>query len=614
MRRYQLSGLEHVHMMRHVPRSYDMTRTHILHKGVNKHVDVVLRCSPKNWKKKKVAVSVVRGEKKTDAARIRANAKKGYVAVRKSANDRFEADRLAAAAAFETNYGRQAAGSDALIHDMKSQISSMAKKSAEYIDEQLAAKSVNPCPDPQVSSAADNSADSAKNLISPESRKILQDGGYRMPGDRLYPSNPYAADYLKNTSDEEFHILMNSLEKSLDEACKKYGVPSDDSETTAGTQIAPEAEPPVQPADESDAGHSDQSGTAGSYSSYSSYSDYTGSYNLPNNRSLSVNKKQEIKSEEKTEDKEEPELVQEFKPALTFTNGGEHYIPDVPDDELFDRELHRPGRSYVPPARYFDDQPNGADDQAGADVPLPDVVPEPPLPPQPQEIFYTLDEDGGPEPFSAFDEDEEAERPLYPPVPAEEPDAGAGSAPEGYPREDYEQQQVFFPDGEDGDGRLYSQPEDQYSFAEPTLYSDSDGEDGGSPDDEPPAVFPGSAEEDDSAEEQDGSPYRDDEDLPPPMLFPDDEDLPPPMIFPDEEEGYSPAPVSPDRNEYFEGDQGVVDRSGERLFSRTGDQIRKVIGVIKGSGDGTVHSEKADAPLPNQNVEITYSDGDRYNR
>ena len=90
MRRYQLSGLEHVHMMRHVPRSYDMTRTHILHKSVNKHVDVVLRCSPKNWKKKKVTVSVVKGEKKNDAARIRANAKKGYVAVRKVVNDLFE--------------------------------------------------------------------------------------------------------------------------------------------------------------------------------------------------------------------------------------------------------------------------------------------------------------------------------------------------------------------------------------------------------------------------------------------------------------------------------------------------------------------------------------------
>ena len=79
MRRYQLSGVEHIHMMRRVPRSYDMSRTHIMHKGVNKHVDVVLRCSPKNWKKKKVSVCVVKGEKKNDAVEIRANAKKGYV-------------------------------------------------------------------------------------------------------------------------------------------------------------------------------------------------------------------------------------------------------------------------------------------------------------------------------------------------------------------------------------------------------------------------------------------------------------------------------------------------------------------------------------------------------
>ena len=67
LRRYQLSGVEHIHMMRRVPRSYDMSRTHIMHKGVNKHVDVVLRCSPKNWKKKKVSVCVVKGEKKNDA-------------------------------------------------------------------------------------------------------------------------------------------------------------------------------------------------------------------------------------------------------------------------------------------------------------------------------------------------------------------------------------------------------------------------------------------------------------------------------------------------------------------------------------------------------------------
>ena len=120
MRRYQLSGLEHVHMMRHIPRNYDMTRTHIMHKSVNKHVDVVLRCSPKNWKKKKVTVSVVKGEKKNDAARIRANAKKGYVAVRKVVHEQFEADRQAAAAAYEMKYGARSAGSDALIHDMKS--------------------------------------------------------------------------------------------------------------------------------------------------------------------------------------------------------------------------------------------------------------------------------------------------------------------------------------------------------------------------------------------------------------------------------------------------------------------------------------------------------------
>ena len=210
MRRHQLSGLEHVHMMRHVPRSYDMTRTHIMHKSVNKHVDVVLRCSPKNWKKKKVTVNVVRGEKKNDAARIAANAKKGYVAVRKTVNDQFEADRKIAAAAFETKYGTRSAGSDALIHDMKSQISTMAQKSADYIDSQLTEKPEYPYGSPM------NPTVESK----PE-------------------GSPYAADYLMHASNEEFHNLMNSLEKSLDEACKKYAAQPDEPAAKTETETEP---------------------------------------------------------------------------------------------------------------------------------------------------------------------------------------------------------------------------------------------------------------------------------------------------------------------------------------------------------------------------------------
>ena len=621
MRRYQLSGLEHVHVLRHVPRSYDMTRTHIMHKGVNKHVDVVLRCSPKNWKKKKVAVSVVRGEKKNDAARIRANAKKGYVAVRRAASDKFEADRLAAAAAYETQYGRPSAGADALIHDMKSQLSTMAKKSADFIDDQLSANPTVTYPTfnstPDTDTAVPASAETETPLISPESEKILKEGGYRMPGDRLYPSNPYATDYLKQTSDEEFHILMNSLEKSLDEACKKYASPSGDADvsTQAASQVNAETEPPHEPE------------TENHY-----FSNYTGGYRLPNDVSVSVSKKQETHKEEKPEvktEEENPALMEDFQPTLRFTDGGEHYIPTVPDnsfttdnspvDDLFDRELHRPGDRYVPPAYYFDDDDNAPaafeEEENEHEVSLPDVVPVQTAP-QPQDIFYTTDDQTHDDLFFGTFSDEPDREDVPPVVPEEESVSPDDFAAEGYPREDYEQQQVFFPTQEDNT-RLYNPPENEDNFAQPTLYPESvetpvsEDDDYGSP-----MVFPDSGENDLSPAEE--SPYDDDEELPPPMIFPDeDEELPPPMIFPDEDEGYSPAPVSPDRNEPFEGTadhQGLIDRSGQTLFSRTGDQIKKVIGVIRGSDDSAAGSKKQDPPIRNQNVEITYSDRERYNR
>ena len=115
----------------------------------------------------------------------------------------------------------------------------------------------------------------------------------------------------------------------------------------------------------------------------------------------------------------------------------------------------------------------------------------------------------------------------------------------------------------------------------------------------------------------------------PPMVFPDrndmdtdpsesfygndEDDAPLPVIFPDsdDDEGYSPAPVSPDRHENYDDDadnQGVMDRSGQTLFSRTGDQIKKVIGIIRGSSDNTVRSKKNGSSMQNRNVEITYSD------
>ena len=131
---------------------------------------------------------------------------------------------------------------------------------------------------------------------------------------------------------------------------------------------------------------------------------------------------------------------------------------------------------------------------------------------------------------------------------------------------------------------------------------------------EPPMVFP---DNDNAGDAPEVPTPDDDEDLAAPMIFPNnDEDLPPPMIFPDDDEGYSPAPVSPDRNEYYDdgnGDQGVVNRAGQTLFSRTGDQIKKVIGIIHGSGDSNISSKNNSSQSRNHNVEITYTDRDGKN-
>ncbi len=575
MRRYQLSGLEHVHMMRHVPRSYDMTRTHIMHKGVNKHVDVVLRCSPKNRKKKKVAVSVVRSEKKADAARIRANARKGYVAVRKVVNDRFEADRKIAASAYETRYGTKTPASDALIHDMKSQIAMMAKKSADYIDDQLTSKPAEPVvsfPDQAAQNVESKPEESQKPLISTETEEILNKGGYRIPDSYRTVDNPYAANYSMHASNDEFHILMDTLEKSLDEACKKYAI----------EPIAAETEPEDHP----------ESDTSTAYSGY-------GGYNFPGEVSLSVTNKQEIKVEE--QDESAGDYGQSFEPALHFTEGGEHYIPE---DDLFDRELGQPGERYVPPAYFFDDDDttpaNEADDRGGDYIPLPDAA-EPPVMPLRQEIFYTEEDDSPIEP--SYPDDEYNTYNAY--------DAYDGQVPtEGYPSEDYEQQQIFLPTEPDDEAadRLYIPPEEGDEFAEPTMYPDASGVPG-SPDYGPPAFYPD--DQDDGQPNKDVFPD-DEDDMPPPMIFPDDEDdMPPPMIFPDddEENGYSPAPVSPDRNEPFDGggDGGIMNRSGQTFFSRTGDQIKKVIGIIRGSAN----PGKDEPALHNHNVEITYFDKDK---
>ena len=592
MRRYQLSGLEHVHMIRHVPRSYDMTRTHILHKGVNQHVDVVLRCSPKNFKKKKVAVSVVRSDKKAAAVRIRANARKGYVAVRKNINKIFEADRRAAAQAFEARYSVRTPGLDSLVHDMKNQIAAMAKKSSDYIDEQLRSSQAAPVtvPEKAVSDETLLPPVYEPSLVSPETEEILRSGGYRLPN-RPQPENPYSVDYITHASDDEFHSLMDSLERSLDEVCRKYAVPPE----------VPE-EQPVQAEMEEHGQEKPQVIT--------DFSDYT----FPDSRSVSVNRRQEVTADTSPDAAVESATTPaegyrysdevSFKPAISFKEGGGHYVPE---DELFDRELGRPGERYVPPAYLFDDDDAVADNDDGNDVV--------PLIPAPQE-------EASPAPY-----------------PQDE-----------YVHEDYVQQQVFFPTEPREPSAGHYSPEEP-DYAEPTMYTDA--RDDHSEEEEIPLFFPpeesnepdftipgeempapeASGEPDFTipgeempAPEASGEPdftipeeempapeasdepdfTIPDEDAPPPMIFPDDdEDAPPPMIFPDDDAEYTPTTVSPDRSEKADnGAGGVIDRSGHTLYSRSGDQIRKVIGVIHGAGE-----PKQEQPNPNGNIEITYSDG-----
>jgi hypothetical protein len=582
MRRYQLSGLEHIHMMKRVPRSYDMTRTHIMHRGVNKHVDVVLRCSPKYFKKKKVAVSVVRSDKKTAAARIRANAMRGYVAVRKTVNEQFERDRKAAAEAFEFRYGGRNPGADSLIHDMRSQLAAMAKKSSEYIENQLSH------PADGFSAISDLPEGENQPILSHESEEILRRGGYRIPN-RQPPEDPYSVEYMTQASDEEFHDLMDSLERSLDEVCRKYSVPPVEEEEPEQPKT------PVMP-------------------TYSGYS-------FPNRRSLSVTNKQEITDEPPAEEEtvyQYPDNDGTFKPAISFVEGGGHYIPE---DELFDRKLGRAGDSNNPPAYLSDDDADS--DESGEYAGIPQTV---------------------------FAEADETPQPLDVPVTDSE---DSGLQADDYPNEDYTQQRVFFP-SEPQESSAGQYPPEEDDFAEPTMFSDSneqhdetvpgfyaesddifggndndysvpspdpaDEENSGSDGDETAAmsesagnsgseegeaaVMPESAG--DSEGQQDHGAAAD-EDAPPPFIFPDDdEDLPPPFIFPDEEEEpYTPAPVSPDSNvSPDDGAVGVIDRSGHTMFSRSGDQIKKVIGVIRGPGDTGMDDK---APV-NSNVEITYSD------
>ena len=530
MRKYHMSGVQHVHMMRHMPRSYDMTRTHIMHQGVNKHVDVVLRSSPKYWKTKKVSVSVVKSETKSNVIRIRAHANKGYVAVRKVTNEKYEADRRKVVTAYETKYAAPSANNRALVHDLKSQLSAMAKRSADYIDSQLGssrltAPSVKRKPQTNPPPAAQPKTEAplppfpklpdepvSATMLSPETESILKKGGYRRPRP-LSSTNPYASDYSRQTSDWEFRHLMASLEKSLDEACSKYGI--DQSPPTASQEgVSLRKDQPVP--------------------------DATPDFNL------NITEQSEIYAQTVPEAEESgsPEDMDSFEPAPNFSAGGEHYIPQ---DELFDRDFDATDDFSLPtvpqevPEGHFDASRFFAEDEG-------DFLPPP------------TDYDGSDD--FALPTDDTAEEEVV--------------LPQGYGA--YEEEPVNF--------NPYPADEEEEAYVPPTIFPEEE------EDFTPPTVFP-----------------EEEEDFAPPTVFPEEEDYIPMPQYPEDEGGYSPPPVSPDRNEYWEdGDYSTTvqtpnARQTETFFSRTGGQIRKAIGVIRGHG-GSAKKNAAD----NTNVEITYSD------
>lgn len=529
MRKYHLNGVEYVHMIRHVPRSYDMTRTHIMHQGVNKHVDVVLRCSPKHWKKK-VPVRLVEGEKKNAAVRIRVHADKGYVAVRKVINDKYESDRRRVVNAYETKYGAPSAKNAALIHDMKSQLASMAKRSADYIDSQLSdVKSVAKpeqtlpqqpkveAPVPEFPKIPEKPVSSS--MLTPETEEILKKGGYKRPNPSS-PSNPYASDYLRQASDLEFRLIMESLEKSLDEACGKYAVDHPDDHP--------------EPSDASAQGQS--GGDSSNNSDFSS--------NITDSSDIYTDQK----------------LEKPGSPDRTFSEGGEHYIPE---DELFSRDFASSDESAGKPdspqqetdfnvSRFFKDDedefiPPQTDSDGGDDFALP-------------EVLRSGEEKEPSQSYSDYEHVGEADFNFRP------DDGERGYIPP-----------TIFPEEED-------------NFVPPTVFPDEE------EDFVPPTVFPD-----------------EEEDFVPPTVFPDEEeDLPLPQ-YDGDDGGYSPAPVSPNINEYrsdsgYYGEAEVDDaRKTETFFSRAGGQLKKVIGVIRGNVDG-MNPKKNGHGSSNDDVEITYSD------
>lgn len=229
---------EQIYRMKNQPRSYDMSRTHIMHKSVNKHVDVVLKSAPKNWKKKRAAVHAVKNNEKKESVKIRLNAKKGYVAVKKKVNAKYASDRkhisdinVDDVVCYETVHLKNRG----LIHDMKSQISLMAKKSSNYIDEQLnnSQKESKPVCNSAINEQKAYAQPKSETASVQTESTLEQQIEAQLDNSASYVSpnktensdyHPYANNYSKHVSDAEFHSLMESLEKSLDEAFRRTGV------------------------------------------------------------------------------------------------------------------------------------------------------------------------------------------------------------------------------------------------------------------------------------------------------------------------------------------------------------------------------------------------------
>ena len=489
MKKSSSCAVERVHLVKCVPRSYDMSRTHIVHKSESRHVDVILRCAPKKWKKKKVRVTVIKNGKKKEYVRIRANAKKGYIAVRKAINHEYDPERENIAAFDEKKvirYDKVKVANRGLIHDMKSQVAIMAKKSADYIENQLSEETVRNADVPAAPAPAPVFAVEPKVAPSPTVEPAVK-------APSVNPCNPYASDYSKHFSNAEFHDLMDSLEKSLDEACKKHNI--------GFAQPEPENARFVQ---SSVSGYPRNEGVSVSASTYQPWN----AASQPSAVSPRV---------EEEEYKPVPLFPKdegdEFKPVPLFPKDEEEEFKPVPMFPKDEEEEYKPvpmfpkdeEEEYKPVPMFPKDEEE-------------EYKPVPMFPKDEEEEFkpvpmFPKDEEEEYKPVPLFPKDEEEE---FKPVPMFPKDEEEPSAPvESYPQ---------------------PQPSESYSF--------------------PPETF-------------------------------------------------SPPPVSCSQPQTSGSVKFEDSHERQTFFSRTGDQIKKVIGIIRGKT-----SKKNNDEYTNENVEITYSDDD----